>query len=277
MAERVETPEQYQARMKVLGQDKTKLQIDLQAVERLFPTKASRRIFEQIDAATGGHESAIKHKQQTILEIRNKKLPDQAILDGNPVVYVGSGIDWEYPVCLGGREIILVDPILGNENSIRQLKERIKGATGSEPTTKDGGLQFLVDFGTGDEKISIKLEPALYCSPEFQERLKINGEDKLSRFQPPEKIGMLLGFQFTGTDVEIDDDTETMSNVITGGFVLANNALGNFFHRVTMEEQGQYLLSSPEEKLTVKRNWWKEKGLDLIPLETVPDTFLRKS
>lgn len=301
------------------GEERFPRQFDPQEIGRLFPSPESRKVFEQVDAATGGREGAIRHKKRTIIEIRNKSLIDQQILKENPVVYVGSGIDFEYPLLLGGRDIILVDPVLKDAEVVEELKRRITVAIGSEPTDSEGKLQFQFNSGTGNETISIKLEPAFYGTPEEIERLQPDEREVrerlirdiledhplilesmkeeyrtqtgmfapdyvppkreiFPRFQPPEKIGMLLGFQFTGTDVEIDDDQETMNNIVNGGYVLANVALSsNIIRQLSDEEREKYIFSPSEQQLQIKQTKWRERGYELIPLETVGDTFIKKN
>lgn len=102
----------------LLGLNKKENPIDPQKIGAIFTTPKTRKAFEQIDAATVPRKGAIEHKKRTVIEVREKKLIDQEVLKNNPTVYVGAGIDFEYPLSLGAREIILVDPVLKDGDSV---------------------------------------------------------------------------------------------------------------------------------------------------------------
>lgn len=318
--------EQHRERAKeLLGLNKKENLIDPQKIEAIFTTPETRKAFEQIDAATMPRKGAIEHKKRTVIETREKNLIDQEVLKNNPTVYVGAGIDFEYPLSLGAREIILVDPVLKDPSAIQKLKERVKAITGAEPSEiSDAEIQFKLN----NEDVSIKFAPVLYGSPETVARMQGGEEDereaierlkkeieenpndpfitdsvreayrtktgkfapdytptpkeKLPRFQPPEKIGMILGFRTTGID--LDDDKEAMDKLVGGGYVLVDNPFSSFLQQVSEEEMHEYMYrGSPKENELndLLQRKWMERGYDFIPLENEKGsyqyTFIRKN
>lgn len=181
---------------------------------------------------------------------------------------------------MGARNIVLVDPILKEAKTIEKLKGRIKAISGIEPiTVSETELQFTLNLPESTEMVSIKIDPALYGSPETIIGYNIPSEENISRFQPPKKIGLILGFRTTGID--IDDDKEAMKNLVNGGYVLTDNAFGSFFESLTDEEKREYLYhNSPKKPIEIMKEKYGEKGFNFIPLESERDsyqyTFLRK-
>lgn len=309
----------------LLGLSKKENPVDPQKIEAIFITPETRKAFEQIDAATIPRKGAIEHKKRIVLELREKNLIDQEILKNNPTVYVGAGIDFEYPLSLGARDIILVDPVLKKPTAIQKIQERVKAITGTDPNQIS---ETEIQFQLNNENVSIKFAPALYGSPETVSRIQNGEEDerevlerskkkieenpndlfitnsvrktygseagkfapnyvstpkeKLPRFQPPERIGMILGFRTTGID--IDDDKEAMKKLANGGYVLVDNVFSSFLQQISEKEMNEYMYrGSPKEKEMndlIQRKW-KEKGYDFIPLENEKGsyqyTFIKKN
>ncbi len=249
--------------------------------ETLFSSPEEAKAFEQISAETLPRKTAIEHKKNNIAEIKKDGLINREIIRENPVVYMGSGIDFEYPLLLGARNIILVDPILKESAYVQTLKERIKKITNTEPTTiSETELQFILNSSEGPEPVNIKIEPAIYGSKETVAGYNIPPEDNLLRFQPPGKIGMILGFRTTGIDA--DNDKEAMENLANGGYILTDNAFESFFEAMTDEEKKDYLYTnSPKKSIEIMKSKWQEKGYDFIQLKSEGDsyqyTFLRKN
>ncbi len=247
-------------------------------IGNLFSSIEEQKAFGQVDAATLPRKGAIEHKKNNILEIRKNNLINVEIIKENPTVYIGSGIDFEYPLLLGARNIILVDPILKEDAVIQKLKEKIKSITDLEPTKiSENELCFLLDNG---ETVKIRMEPTLYGSPEGIAKMQSDEKEQIKRFQPPEKIGMILGFRTVGTDV--DEDKESTEKLINGGYILTDNAFNSFFEALTDEEKREYLYAnSPKKPIEIMLEKWREKGYDFIPLESEGDsyqyTFLRKN
>lgn len=307
----------------LLGLNKKENPIDPQKIESLFPTLEARKAFERIDATTIPRKGAIEHKKRTVVEVREKNLIDQEVLKNNPTVYVGAGIDFEYPLSLGARDIILVDPVLKEPTAVQKLKERVRAITGTDPNEVS---ETEIQFQLNDENVSIKFAPALYGSPETVARMQGGEEDereaverlkreietnpndpfisdqvkeayktktgkfapgyvstpkeKLPRFSPPEKIGMILGFRTTGID--IDDDKESMEKLVNGGYVLVDNAFSSFLQQVSEEEMNDYMYSgAPKKPIEIMQKKWQERGYDFIPLENEGEgyqyTFIRKN
>jgi hypothetical protein len=103
-------------------------------------------------------------KKGAVLEIIEKRLLSDEILRNHPLVYIGSGIDIEYPLALGGRHIIMVDPIFVDETAISEVIERIKVACNKEAKDDDGKLSFTFDFGSSNEDVLVELSAKPYSN-----------------------------------------------------------------------------------------------------------------
>ncbi len=193
------------------------------------------RAFNSIDAfATGrmGNQELIKNKQEIVTEVTKKKLLEN-VLTEYPLVYIGSGTDIEYPLCLGGRVIVMVDPIFESPKALADIKTKIENITGEKIAQQSlEKLGFTFDFGSGKKPVIVHFSPKYYGSPESLERRrrvwqnmpsatgkKVEGNiPPLPRFEPPEKIGLLLGFQSW-----VDEDLQALDNLVTGGYILTND------------------------------------------------------
>ena len=291
----------------------------------LFVLPELRKAFNQIDAATMPRKEAIKHKKAVILEIKRKNLIDKEVLKNYWTVYVGSGTDFEYPFLLGARSIVLVDPGFQLESEIEKVRQKVKFMAGEKYIeVSDHEFKFTCNLGEGDEIVTIKIDAALYGSPEVLEHVQAEDEGetierlrvaleadpdddfissdikeqfrtktgifapdylpvkikKISRFQPPGHIALLLGYRTGMTN--LDDDTEAMTKLVPGGYILADNMFASFIDSVSDQERDEFLWAdSPRKPIELMRGKWKEKGYEFIPLEVEGDnyhyTFLKKS
>ncbi len=127
-------------------------------------------------------EELLHYKKGVVLDLRKRKLIDQDILQNHPTVYLGSGIDIEYPLCLGARKIILVDPVFTDQNVREDVLKKIAQMTGEEPVSvSKNTFSFIFDFGNGREQATVMFEQEPYASRE-----------EVSRYKIPESVGMIL-------------------------------------------------------------------------------------
>ena len=114
--------------------------------KELLGTEQRMKVFDSISTTTLP-VSKKEMKKGAILEIIEKKLLSDKILRDHPVVYIGSGTDVEYPIALGGRNIVMIDPILADEQAIKEVLEKIKRVTNQETQNDNGKIVFSFDFG----------------------------------------------------------------------------------------------------------------------------------
>jgi hypothetical protein len=68
-------------------------------------------------------------KRGVVLESIHRRLLPENIFKTHPVVYIGSGVDVEYPLALGARYIVLVDPIFTSHDAIRNVVKKVEVLT----------------------------------------------------------------------------------------------------------------------------------------------------
>jgi len=244
-----------------------------------FPTEDLRRAMSLINAETMPRKSAVEHKKRTATEIREKNLIDQTILKQYPTVYVGSGVDIEYPLTLGARKVEMVDPIFHDERAVSDLITELTKIAGEAPKqTSKNNFEFHFDFGDGDEKVTITVSPTLYAQP-GADRIFSQEEDSIPLYDLPERVGMILGFRTTGVD--IDSDKRTIANLVPGGYLLADHVTASFI-REAQELKGEAVFSGIESQDVkgLQKEVWGKRGFQFIPLEHEEDsyqyTFVRK-
>ena len=284
-----------------------------------LPSEDLKRAFESLEAHTHPKKEAIEHKRTIVKEISERNLIDPAILKSAPVIYVGSNIDFEYPLVLGSREIYMIDPVFREDQSLGSLKGRIQGLVGDNwRQEQDGSIHFKFDFGEGEEEVILRPQAALYGSPEkvsadqpdieeirgrIEKQLEGNPDDifvtskvkddlknktgifspdyvpeeKFPRFEPPTEIGLLLGFQTAGVD--LDSDPESLGNLVSGGYIFVNNVLDSFISSLTEEETDDYIYGD-KPTIAIMKQKWNERSFDFIPLNSEGGsysyTFVRK-
>ena len=240
----------------------------------LLPTPDLQAAYAAISAETLPRAPAIEHKKALVSEIRTRGHLSEEILRRYPVVYVGSATDVEYPLALGCRNLVLVDPALREPEARDSLVRRISKVIGEQPTQRsERELDFAFDFGAGDEQVRVRLEPTLY-HPSSEEAAQ-----RWGRFAPPKEIGMILGYQTEG--VQVDEEHAAMERLVPGGYVLTNSASGSFLTTLSEEERAQYIYRDhPKPVIELLQKKWAERGFEFVALHTEGDsyhyTFLRK-
>lgn len=239
----------------------------------IFPSQDRQKAFERISAVTTPQDEAIEHKKTIVKEIAEHNLLPVDTLRHHPTVYAGSHYDVEYPLALGCRRIIMVDPELKNADAAGEIGKRIHALIDEEPTrVQENVFTFNFDFGEGDEKVSIELVPKYYnpqeISTPFGSSPKIP-EDQ--RYSIPEQTGMILGFQSHFAEIRQDDITK----LVDRGIVLDNKGLAVHldFSDDDYDEGG--IIS----RNTIDAKYLFEHGLEMIKLNSEKGTnytFLKK-
>lgn len=249
---------------------------DQETINFIFNTPVSRRIFDNISANTGFSGDATEHKKSNVLRIRSQKLLEEKIVGKLPTLYVGSGLDFEYPISLGVRNLVMIDPIFTEQENIKRLQDKIRNTEGLVLLEmSDSEIGFILD----EKEIKITIAPNIYSSkkppeppkqlsPE-EEKMFLRLEQKrlerqkerqargcfeegvvekepkkiISRFQPPDKIGMILGFRAMMT--KADTDEESLNNLVNGGYILFDEDIDDKhqsqFERLKFNEDSEYV------------------------------------
>jgi len=239
-------------------------------VAAALPSEHLRQAFARIESATGTIANlATLRKREAIINIRERSLINETITKSAPLVYLGAGTDIEYPLTLGAREIVMVDPIFTEQRFIDSVKGRIGAIAGEVRVAADGALQFQFDFGNGPEPVIVRL-----CASAYGESGQIAGSS-VKAFEPPEKIGMFLTFQ--GPDAT--SDKESFERLVEGGYVLSNAPLSYmgeaFSESETLHER--YGANAGERRGIID-GIYRARGLESLHLfENDPSqTFVRK-
>lgn len=169
--------------------------------ESVLPTEHLRRAYASIDAATGNKDAGIAQKRAFIVDIRTDGLLDEAIMQRHPVVYAGSDKDIHYPLCLGARTIMMVDPIFEDPKQRIEVEARIAAIITHQPEWIGDGLEFKFDFGKGDEDVLVTFHPDLFLS-----------EDGYAATQ--EQSDEAVGVRHVVEQIEADPNTIFISDAV---------------------------------------------------------------
>lgn len=124
------------------------------------------KLLENISTTTSGETIYSElRKVQCTLELVDY-LKTKEIGDKN-TVYVGSGVDWQFPVALGARKICMADYVLDHEEDIEKLLKSIGNLSDSVMYNKDESqISFYINLGKGDELVELNLHKD--CATEIQ-------------------------------------------------------------------------------------------------------------
>lgn len=130
----------------------------------LLGSEERLRAFENISTTTFPIGKKSEMKRGIVLELIEKNFLPTEVLQKYPLVYIGSGLDVEYPLAIGGRHIIMVDPIFADSQAEEEIVEKIKSIIKREINKGFlvGQLNFTFDFGAGIESVVVQLIPKLY-------------------------------------------------------------------------------------------------------------------
>ncbi len=239
----------------------------------LYASADMQRIYRQLRAATFPSDSAILHKQRTLRELRERKLLDETLLRKAPAVYVGSGFDFEYPVLMGARRVMLVDPILSDERARKLLIERVEQIS---PVTETAGeVHFEMEFEPGEkETVTLEIRPEMYGGlPTMPHTVALT--ERFESFQTDEPISLLLGFRTEGMD--IDTDPKMMDQIAPGGIVIADHMSSQYLHTLSDEEKARLLHNLDGWDIRAVhaslQQYWDKLGFDFVPLQSEGDSY----
>ena len=202
--------------LRLLGLNRDYNMLAEEDMAKYLPSLERRKAYENIETTTNPRKPKIRQKQGIVSELlKNRELPE-GVLISYPTVYLGPGTDIEYPLALGSRKIIMVDPILRSPEIQRQILDRVKLLTDKDAAINNDDIVFDFNFVSGEETVTIKLDPRMY-DPE-----SVETKDK---FILPPEIGMVLGFASQGPSGHIKFGDEIKNRVVEGGVILNEDCL----------------------------------------------------
>src|SRR3990167_7487380 len=134
-------------------------------------------LLQSIQTATLGREGAILRKVQAVLALR-EALRQESIAK-RLTLNIGSDIDWQFPVALGARDIVLMDPGFKEAERLQKLLESVRlfdktaNFQGDDPTS----LPFHLDLGEGVELVNLHVS-----------------KDRVTKYQSAKPIGCVIEF-----------------------------------------------------------------------------------
>jgi hypothetical protein len=173
----------------------------------LFGSDERISIWNSIETDTYPRGPKREMKKNLVVEVLKKKLIDEELLKENPVVYIGSGVDIDYPLSLGARNITMIDPIFCDEAAIQDIKGRIERFKPEK--ISENRFKFDFDFGKGKESVNMTLSPETY------------GQETGSAILP-ERVAAILLFASQSPAGTVEPDEVMKKRLARGGLILNN-------------------------------------------------------
>ncbi|MEA3355310.1 MAG: hypothetical protein U9Q63_02370 [Patescibacteria group bacterium] len=257
---------------------------------KFFPSAMLEVAYNSIDANTSQRRKAIKAKKLIVKEIWEKDFINLEILRQYTAVYFASGNDIEYPLCLGARKLMLVDPKFKYNTDVQEVINKINQITEEEVRVieEEGNpiVEFQFDFGKGQEKVSVEFSPTFYAAKLVKESHKRatdllgsgsdHGQQKYDTFNISEPIGLLMGFRSHG--VRAEQAQNVVNQVVPGGYVLTDTQC-DLMPLFSKGENSAYDKCSTQERREMEIDQYRKGGWEFINLKSFKGkiyTFLKK-
>lgn len=153
-------------------------------------------------------------KRHIALTVTEQGLISEEALKDFPSVYIGAGGDLEYPLAIGARHIIMVDPACGIPGFKEAIVRRIEDLTGEKVASDTLPLHFSFDFGSGKEPVSLELFAGKYAPDQSNE------DPDMPLYALPEKVGSILLFAAQGPRGRVEIDEAMRARLVPGGAIL---------------------------------------------------------
>jgi hypothetical protein len=177
--------------------------------KKLLGSEERLEVLKRIKTITLPAGAKAEVKKGVVLEMIKSHLVSDEVLRNHPLVYIGSDTDIEYPLALGGRHIVMVDPVLADNEAIKEILVRIETIAKEKiPLGEDKQLSFDFDFGNGKEKVTVQIEARLY-----------GGE---GGYKLPANTGLIVLY---ASGVFSNEDKEMKSKLAPGGAILEETRL----------------------------------------------------
>ena len=229
--------------------------------KEVFKSEQLKKAFDNMFITTSPEAVVdfLNDKKQMLIEVlESKQLPTE-LLKKKETVYISSGTDIEYPLCLGARKITMVDPVLSSEAAQNKIKNRIIALIGKMPDSySQEGTTFKFNFGEGNEDVVVKFEPKVY--------------DKANIFHPMKEDEYFLGndnamiLAYRPNNVMIEDN-KVRDNLSPGG-VLVSDAQTMSTYEYNQERKRIINSSSELYDGEDNKKIYKKRGYEYIHLTT---------
>lgn len=164
---------QFQEEQAALYSAKEKLISKLEQNQSISPKYAN--LLRSISSSTLGRAGADLRKVEAAVELKDALAREG--FSARRMAYIGSGLDFHFPVALGARTIDLVDIVYKDEGSIPKLLERVRKID-SDAQLEVGDrseIVFQLDVGNGKELTRLRIIP-----------------DDVREYQPDEPLGGVI-------------------------------------------------------------------------------------
>lgn len=179
-------------------------------VKELLQSDNRAAAWESIETTTLPQRPKREMKKGVVLEAIKQNLLSREILKKYPLVYIGSGTDVEYPLSLGGRNILLVDPAFEDERMVEDVMARVRKLVGERINTdsQNTKITFPFDFGEGEEDVTVELVSKPY----------VEGESEGCAL--PDEVGVVVLFASQGPGGSVRIDENMKSKLVARGAIL---------------------------------------------------------
>lgn len=175
---------------RLLGLDRNWKPLDGER-KMLLGSEQRMRAYDAIDTNTNPRQPNIEKKKGIVAELLERCLIPDDVLKEKKTVYIGSATDIAYPLALGARNIVLVDPCFSQQEWRTALGDRIKALIGEEVPAAEGTFTFAFDFGQGNETVHVQIAAQEYIPEEFR-------QSHVDSFELPEDTGVVMLFATQG-------------------------------------------------------------------------------
>lgn len=196
------------------------------------------------------------HKMK--LGIKLAPVIEDAMLCYYPAIYIGSGLDLEFPMILRARKIILVDPCFQDEKNINQIFQKASRFSSQIPnilkiSTFHNRISFKFDFGQGQEVVSVDLFAQDY--------------ESYKHILP---VGYIIEFNSRLDHILYKSDL--LAKLVVGGLIIDN-------HESPLRQQSigiADILRYGRDKDSIEEGKAGKLGLKTIRIENVPFAVYQK-
>jgi hypothetical protein len=193
-------------------------------------TEEYARLLHTIRSGTHDEDLITLEKVQAALSLRDE-LTDT--FQHGSVAYIGSGLDWQFAVALGAREIDMVDPTFGDQENREALLRTIQmtdpqASLGSEEAPV---VDFGINLGSGVERIQLRLlgvDVRQYNPSSLAGVIEIAGPTKGEGFAPMSPLlpNVQKGLSPGAKVVNFDYMRQRVANGVPQGF--QSKSVGKF-------------------------------------------------
>ena len=250
--------------------EEMKLKITDERINKLLLTQDLHNTFESINTSTlSVFGIATMEKKLYVLDFLEKHIADENLLKNFETIYIGSGDDLEYPLCLGARKIIMLDPSLKEPTLLQELRKKIEKISDNNYKEDKNHFYFKFNFNGNEENVVITLDTRIYTKEEDAY------VPKTDHFIPTYNVGAIIAFQ----SIDPTQNNETIKKLHSGGFILTNKTLEKFNEEYMKQpetkpdEKRLFDEADVNEKRKILEKFYKTKGFSSINLESFENQY----